>query len=329
MIRSVNQFLEKGMPVITPLSVITGVLLADLFISWVYIVPWIFAFITMSSSIGVKIEKIKHALVHPLPIFLALFIIQVMMPAIAYFSGHLFFPNDQWTLVGLVIAFVIPTGVISIMWVSIYQGNASLTLLIVLVNTLLSPIFIPLTLHLFVGESVEVNTLHLMNSLFLMIVIPSLLGVLLNYVPISKGFDLKASLAPFTKIGLFLVIAINSSVAAPLLKVIDWKLISIALVVFLLATLAYVCSYVMTKLLKFENDVMISLFFNSGMRNIGVGATIAILYFPPPVSVPVVLGMLFQQMLASVYGKALYTSLFRRSEGTLMSVSNNVLEKEQ
>jgi predicted Na+-dependent transporter len=38
------------------------------------------------------------------------------------------------------------------------------------------------------------------------------------------------------------------------------------------------------------------------MRNISAGAVIAITYFPAAVAVPVVVGMLFQQILASLNG---------------------------
>ncbi|MNG35685.1 hypothetical protein D3C84_1224860 [compost metagenome] len=38
------------------------------------------------------------------------------------------------------------------------------------------------------------------------------------------------------------------------------------------------------------------------MRNISAGAVLAVSYFPAPVAVPVVLGMVFQQLLASLAG---------------------------
>ncbi len=41
------------------------------------------------------------------------------------------------------------------------------------------------------------------------------------------------------------------------------------------------------------------------MQNISAGAVIAVAYFPPPVAVPVVISMLFQQIQASIYGQLL------------------------
>lgn len=38
------------------------------------------------------------------------------------------------------------------------------------------------------------------------------------------------------------------------------------------------------------------------MRNLGAGTALAITYFPPNVVLPVILSMLFEQSLASLYG---------------------------
>ena len=40
--------------------------------------------------------------------------------------------------------------------------------------------------------------------------------------------------------------------------------------------------------------------FTAGMRNIALGVVIATTYFPSKVAMPVVFGMLFQQVLAAV-----------------------------
>ena len=48
------------------------------------------------------------------------------------------------------------------------------------------------------------------------------------------------------------------------------------------------------------------------MRNISAGAVLATTYFPAAVAVPVVLGMLFQQMLASFFGYSLDKYYHRR-----------------
>ncbi|GAA3326097.1 hypothetical protein GCM10020331_060620 [Ectobacillus funiculus] len=96
---------------------------------------------------------------------------------------------------------------------------------------------------------------------------------------------------------------INSSIIAPHLSHIDGKLILIAVVVFGIASSGYLFSWLISSLfLSGGRDDTVTLVFTGGMRNISAGAVLAVSYFPAPVAVPVVIGMLFQQVLASLYG---------------------------
>ncbi|GAE30883.1 bile acid:sodium symporter family protein [Halalkalibacter hemicellulosilyticus] len=313
MLKQINSFLEKRMLYLTPIAVLIGLICTSWLQMLIMLVPWVFAYITFVSSIGINITQLKKSFTRPLPILLALSILQIIMPLIAFSLGHLLFSHDLYTLVGIIIAFIIPTGVISLMWVSIYKGDLSITLLIVLMNTLLSPILVPLSLQVFVGANIEMNTWEIMPSLFWMIVVPSLLGIVLSEFSLEKGREIKSYLSPFSKIGLLVVIAVNSSVAAPAFQL-SWHLVKVGISVLVLAMLGYLMGVILAQWARLSDKVTISLLFNSGMRNISVGATIAILYFPAQVSVPIVIGTLFQQTLAALSGKLL--SLFlQRSNG--------------
>ncbi|WP_062047256.1 bile acid:sodium symporter family protein [Bacillus sp. JCM 19034] len=319
MLKQVNSFLEKRMLFLTPTAVVIGVICSSWLHTMAPLVPWIFAFITFVSSLGIKVTQLKRSLLHPLPILFSLMIIQLIMPLIALCIGHLFFTDDLYTIVGLIIAFIIPTGVISLMWVSIYKGDLSVTLLIVLINTLLSPLFVPLSLQLFVGASIELDIVQLMSSLFWMIVVPSLLGIVMNEFVIKSSKTVKGMLSPFAKFSLLIVIAVNSSVAAPAFQL-NGHLMKITFTVFILASLGYLLGAVFARLIRSNDQVTISMLFNSGMRNISVGATIAIVYFPPQVSVPIVIGTLFQQTLAALSGKIL-TSFLHKMNQNMKSIS--------
>ena len=63
--------------------------------------------------------------------------------------------------------------------------------------------------------------------------------------------------------------------------------------------------------------------FSGGMRNISAGAVLAISYFPPAVAVPVVLGMLFQQTLASLYGFAIDRYYFKQEVVQILETDDN------
>ena len=48
MLKTINKQMDKAMPLITPISVVIGVLLAEHLTDYTFLVPWILAFITFA-----------------------------------------------------------------------------------------------------------------------------------------------------------------------------------------------------------------------------------------------------------------------------------------
>lgn len=309
MLHKINHHLERLMPMITPSSVIIGVLLSDHFNQLIYLVPWIFAFITFSGSLGSNIKSLQRVISHPFRLLTVLLILHFLMPAWAWGIGHLAFNGDLHTITGLTLAALIPTGVTSVIWVTIYHGNLGLALAIILVDTFLSPIIVPYSVSLFAGGKVEIDFWGLMGGLFGMVVIPSVFGMLLNELTGGKVKEkIGSRLAPFSKIALAAVVIINSSIVAPYFKEIDTKFLMISGVTLLIASSGYLFSLLIGKFLKWDHPDVVTLMFTGGMRNISAGAVLAVTYFKPEVALPVVIGMLFQQVLASIFGNLLQRS---------------------
>ena len=303
MLYKLNKTLEKIMAILIPTCLIIGVLLAEWVKDFSMLIPWIFAFMTFAGSLNSNFASMKRAVLNPFPLILAIFILHIFMPLWAWGVGHIVFSGDFFTITGLVLSMAIPTGISSFVWVAIYKGNTALVLTIILVDTLLSPLVVPLTMSLLVGGNIEMDVFSMARGLILMVVIPSLIGMMLNELTKGKVVGiLSARLAPFSKIGMGCVVMLNGAVVAPYLIDINLKLVGVAIVVFLIAMSGYFIAFMSGKLFKQDKETVIALTYSGGMRNISAGAVLAITYFPAAVAVPVVLGMLFQQTLASVYG---------------------------
>lgn len=307
MLQAINKTIEKWMPLVTPTSVLIGILFASIFSPYTAWVPLLFGFMTFAGSMGMNFKDLKRVLTQPMPIFVILAVLHIFMPLVAWGVGSIIFPDDPLTVTGLILLLVIPTGVVSFMWVSMYKGDGALTLSLILIDTLLSPFLVPLSMSIAVGTDVKMDTLGMMKGLLEMVVIPSILGICLNQWTRGRA---KASwsprLAPFSKVCLALVIMINSSVIAPYLKGINWKFVEIAIVCIVIVAFGYVFGYVLSKWLKWDRDLTVTMTFNCGMRNISSGAVLAIKYFPPPVAIPVIIGMIFQQMMASLFAQLFF-----------------------
>ncbi|MBS4195138.1 bile acid:sodium symporter family protein [Lederbergia citri] len=330
MLQSTNGFLQRWMPYLTPVCVVLGVTVFSSLSSVSFIVKWVFAFISFASCIGLDVKELRATLTKPLPVIVGMLIIQGILPIIAFGVGQALFNEDPFIIIGFVLAFTIPTGVVTLMWVSIYGGNRAVTLAIILVNTLLSPLLVPFTLNILVGAQVEMDTAGLMMGLLIMVVIPSLLGLLANQLLKSQHTSiLSSTLAPFSKMAILLVILINSAVVAPFFKQMDGKTIILAIIVFLMACFAYVIGFVIAKICKWDDQVAISLMYNSGMRNTGVGASLAVTYFPAAVAFPTVTAVLFQQFLASMAGKIISSYVAKRQQKTVLLKGNKVMMRKQ
>lgn len=303
MVQSLNQFIQRWMPVLTPLSLVIGVLLEKIGTHFLFLVPLLFAVMTFISSLNLKFHDIKVFKQYPKTILFMIAFLHILMPLWAFFLAELIF-DDRLLTIGFLISVAVPTGVTSVIWVTISKGNLPLSLAIILIDTLLAPILMPLILHLVVGESISLNTSALIFDLIWMIVLPSILGILVNEWTKGKLFEQYGKpMSLISKICLFAIIMINSSAIAPYVKTIDLELAKVIAVVLFLAVSGYVFSLLLGRLFWKSEADQATFVFNGGMRNIAVGVVIATTYFPSKVAMPVVFGMLFQQVLASIFYK--------------------------
>lgn len=302
-LNQLNKQLQTLMPILTPISLVLGVIFKDFGVQLLFLVPWIFAFMTFSSSLGMNAGDVKSFKKYPKIILFSIAFLHILMPIWAAFLASTIF-NDHLLTIGFIISVAIPTGITSVIWVSICRGNLPLCLSIILIDTLLAPFVLPALLKVAVGTTITLDTTALFLNLLWMIVLPSILGIVLN--ELTKGKVTKTlapKLAPFSKIGLFAVVMINSSAVAPYVEKITWELISVVLLVLFISISGYFIALVLAHLLWRDPETVATFVFACGMRNIAVGVVIATTFFPAKVAMPVVFGMLFQQVLASLFSK--------------------------
>ncbi|WP_338447767.1 bile acid:sodium symporter family protein [Niallia oryzisoli] len=323
MLQQINKKLEKMMPFITPTGVILGILFSYYIKDFSFLVPWLFAFMTFEGSLSMSFRSITGAVTHPLPVIIALTFLHIGMPLWAWSVGHITFNGDALTITGFILGMAIPTGVTSFIWVSMKKGNSALTLAIILIDSLIAPFIVPFSLSILVGQKVDLDVFNMMKGLFFMIVLPSIAGMLLNEMTKGKVKEIwKPRLSPISKIFLGLVVMLNGAVVAPYIMEMHLKLLFIILVVLFISATGYLFAFLLSKLLHYDKETTITLTFSGGMRNISAGAVIAMAYFPSAVIIPVVVAMLFQQILASLFGAFLdkHYSYEKVEEKTRMTI---------
>ena len=287
MLEKFNSFMEKWMAFVTPACLLTGVLFPDIAKHGVPYVTYAFAFMTFIGALKSRFRDVADVFKRPLPLILMLLVLHVLGPVAACGLGHLLFPGNMNYITGMVLEFSVPP----------------LSLSLVVIDTILAPFLIPAVLKLLVGSSVKMDTVGMMKELVFMIALPAVLAMCLNEVSHGKVMETwPKKLAPFSKMCLIFVVTSNSSKVSPYMKHLNGERLEVAAAILVLAAGGYAIGWIIAILTRQDKAATVSMIYGSGMRNISAGAVIAGAYFPAETLFPVMIGTLFQQILAAFYG---------------------------
>ncbi len=95
---------------------------------------------------------------------------------------------------------------------------------------------------------------------------------------------------------------LNAAAIAPHIAQLKNDMLVVIPSVIIVVAMSYITGYYGSNLLgKHSRDIKVTLSYAAGMRNISLGMVLAMSYFSPMASVPVVLGIMIQQPLASLF----------------------------
>ena len=308
-LEKLDAFLGKHMAVLIVAFVLVGITFPDVFSPINDRTVALFAFMTFANSLGGGFREMAAVARRPLPVVVIFAILHAAMPLLALALGSVLFPEAPLFTTGLVLEYAIPTGVASLLWVSIGRGNTSMCLSVVLLDTLLAPFVIPLTLRLLLGSVVEMDTAAMMGDLMVMVAIPALIAMTLFQLSHGRvAVTVKPRLAPFAKLTMLVLVLANATGCAPFLRDITPTLVKLICAVFALCLLGFFLGYQAARLLKADFPTAVTMSLNSGIRNIAAGSVLAIQYFPGDVLFPVAFSPLFLQATTAIIVKILHAT---------------------
>ncbi|MUT65837.1 bile acid:sodium symporter family protein [Paenibacillus sp. NEAU-GSW1] len=296
-----NRYFEKWMFLIIPGSLILGFLFADSLQPMVGAVPYLFAYVTLTMAIGCGIAQLKEVLRKPGVMVWTFALAHVVSPLIAYGIGSALFGPSSPYVVGLVMFTIIPLGVSTVLWVGMSGGSVPLVLAMVVLDSALSPLVVPAGLHLFFNSSVEIDPVPLITDLLIIIVLPTVAGVMLNQWSSGRIQErVKPVSAPISKLCFVAVVSLNASAIAPHVEQLKRDMLKLVPLVVVLVAICYAVGFLGTALRR-DRELQVTVSYSTGMRNISLGIVLALGYFSPLTAVPVVLSILVQQPLATVH----------------------------
>ena len=305
-ISRLDGFLSGHMAPVVLFCVAMGICFPEVLSHLNAITTGLFAVMTFSNSLGGGFRELADVVRHPLPVAVILGLLHVVMPLAALGLGTLCFPDAPLFTTGLVLEYSVPTAVAALMWVGFSRGNGSLCLSVVMLDTLLSPVVIPVTMKLLVGSVVELDAWGMIRDLLVMVAIPALAAMVLYQA--TKGavaVGLKPKLSLPAKGAMLLIITANATGCAPFLRNLTPTLVRVMIVVFCLCLLGFFLGYWAARLLGWDFPTVQTVAITSGMRNISAGAVLAQTYFPGDVLFPVAFSPVFLQATTALIVKAL------------------------
>lgn len=271
--------LEKNFKIFLILSAIAGYLFPNIFSipkSLVLILTTIILFVNYFSFNFKDITKVSTLVIAKF--YISRFIL------LPYLISFLIFILDRDIVIALTLLSLMPAGVTSPAFTNIYKGNVSITILLVLITTLLTPITTFLVLSNVSGGVVELSKIFI--TLLISIFVPFLAHMPLRYHKrtrvLLKLHNNKISII-LTIINMYVSVALCSNFIRDNFLSLFYFIIILCILFFIF----YSIGWYLSKNRLLENRIAYCL--SSGAQNSGLALAISLIYFSSEVSLMIIL----------------------------------------
>ncbi|MBP9818008.1 bile acid:sodium symporter [Candidatus Shapirobacteria bacterium] len=229
------------------------------------------------SCLDLRLPQITQSLADYKNISLSLVIVHLVSPLIVLLLRPLF---SEEIFLGLIIASVMPAGRSSVFLSNIYGGSPVNALVTSSISNAISPIAVPLLVFLLAHTSIKINPVEIGSTIFYMVIIPLIAGVLFGKS--SAGAKLNKFSSSFSAVILILIII---GIISPVQSIIVSQPSLIISLVFLVTSLISI-NFFLGKLLGNNPKNNITYALTSSYKNYTLGTLICLTLFSPVVALP-------------------------------------------
>lgn len=273
--------LKLSIPIIMVLGLITG-LIADSEMLSITIIPFTILMV-YPMMVGVRLKQLFQSGDTSVQTW-ALFINFLVIPAIAYILGLIFFANNHALALGLLLAALLPTSGMTISWTGLAKGNVPAAIKITLIGLFVGSLLTPFYVKLLLGASIPVELLSVFKKILLFIVLPLIAGQITRGLLIKKHGQNKfqMNIGPmfpsFSTLGVLGVVFVAMAMKAPEFIRSPLLLLHIFIPVTILYALNYVIStFIGQRYLKRSDGI--ALVYGTVMRNLSIALALAMTAF--------------------------------------------------
>lgn len=234
-----------------------------------WIVTPVLAIMVLSVSMTIKVEDLKQIKEYPLIILLSVFLQFIPMVLFSLLLAKIFFKSGDIST-GQLLLGSLPADISAPLMVYLVGGSTALATTMLVAAMILTPLVLPNVLALLGDISFKVPTSYLVVELAGIILIPAILGILLNYfsIKVRKKEEAWSGVASICYIILLFVVVSSNAKAIINLKMFA---LLILLVEIVLNIFGYVLAY-LTKLIFKLDKTYFPLLFLVGSKEFGIAS---------------------------------------------------------
>jgi len=247
--------------------------------SW--IIP-LLAGVMFTMGLTLKATDFKRILQDPRPILVGVLLQFIVMPLLAVVLAKMFGLSNQITA-GLVLVGCCAGGTASNVISYLARADLALSISMTVCSTLVGVVATPLLTGFYLSTTVDVDTIGMLVSIVQIVLIPVLMGVMLNQLfpkciqPLTPRLPTLSILIILTIIAI--VVALNSD---SLLEI-----GALTLVAVVLHNLGGMCGgFYLSRVLGFDTRQSHTIAIEVGMQNSGLGVALALEFFSATAALP-------------------------------------------
>ncbi|MCK5851294.1 MAG: bile acid:sodium symporter [Kiritimatiellae bacterium] len=230
-----------------------------------------------------------------------------VVPFAAYGVGLLFFPNNHYMALGLLLVGLLPTSGMTISWTGMAKGNMPAAVKMTVFGLILGSVLAPVYLQFLMGTKVDIHMGKVFIQIGTIVVLPLVLGNITQRLLISSfgvahyQEKIKKIFPPFSILGVVGIVFVAIALKAKGIVGNPSIILSILLPLVLFYVLNVVVSVIIGKLF-FKRGNAIALLYGTVMRNLSIALAIAITSFGKEgadIAIVIALGYIIQVQLAA------------------------------
>lgn len=259
------------------------------------IVP-LLSMIMFFMGLSLTAADFKRVLIAPKAIAIGVFLQFLIMPLAAFLISLALNLPDQ-IAAGLILVGCCAGGTASNVICFLARANVALSITMTMISTLLGVVFTPLLCWLYISESIDVEYMPMLISIFQMVIAPVLAGVLLNHF-FHKFVQRAETLLPTLSIlSIIFIIAIIVALNQQQLTQVGGLIFT---AVALHNGLGILGGYGISRMFKMSIVDSRTIAIEVGMQNSGLGVALALKYFSPLAALPGALFSIWHNVVGSI-----------------------------